>query len=95
MHYVDILRVGITPVKSHKALQYMNKFVAGITVPEELIKRMEGAEDSKEEGVKICVEQIEEIKSMEGVSGLHLMPIGWESITETILDKAGLLPRPE
>jgi len=38
---------------------------------------------------------IEQIKAMEGVSGIHLMPIGWESITPTILERAGLLPRPK
>lgn len=95
LHEKVYIMGGLTPVKSHKALVYMNKNVAGITVPDELIKRMEGAAEPKEEGVKICVEQIEELKTIEGVAGLHLMPIGWESVTPTILEKAGLLPRPE
>ncbi len=85
---------GITPVRSHKALVYMNKNVAGITVPEELIKRMEDADEPKEEGVKVAIEQIQEIQAIEGVAGLHLMPIGWESITSVIMEKTGLLPRP-
>jgi methylenetetrahydrofolate reductase (NADPH) len=38
---------------------------------------------------------IEKIKGIEGVAGIHLMPIGWESITPVILERAGLLPRPE
>ena len=50
---------------------------------------------NKEEGIKICLEMIERIKSIEGVSGIHLMPIGWESITPVILERAGLLPRPQ
>lgn len=95
LHEKAYILAGLTPVRSHKALVYMNKNVAGITVPDDMIKRMEGAEDPKEEGVKICVEQIEEIRSITGVSGLHLMPIGWESITSVIMEKAKLLPRPE
>ncbi len=86
---------GLTPVRSHKALRYMKNNVAGMSIPDELIQRMEAAEEPKEEGVKICVEMIEQIKNIEGVAGIHLMPIGWESITPVILDRAGLLPRPK
>ena len=95
LHEKAYILAGLTPVRSHKALKYMKNNVAGMSIPDELIARMESAEDPKEEGVKICVEMIEQIKSMEGVSGIHLMPIGWESITPTILERAGLLPRPK
>jgi len=50
---------GITPAKSDRALKYM-KTVPGMSIPDDLIKRMEGAEDKKAEGVKIAVEMIEE-----------------------------------
>ena len=95
LHEKVYILAGLTPVRSHKALKYMKNNVAGMSIPDELITRMESAEDPKEEGVKICVEMIEQIKSMKGVSGIHLMPIGWESITPTILERAGLLPRPK
>jgi len=95
LHEKAYILAGLTPVRSHRALKYMKNNVAGMSIPDELITRMESAEDPKEEGVKICVEMIEQIKSMEGVSGIHLMPIGWESITPTILERAGLLPRPK
>ena len=95
LHKKTYILAGLTPVRSHKALKYMKNNVAGMSIPDELITRMESAEDPKEEGVKVCVEMIEQIKSMEGVSGIHLMPIGWESITPTILERAGLLPRPK
>jgi len=86
---------GLTPVRSANALKYMKNNVAGMSIPDELITRMEGAADAKEEGVKICLEMIEQIKEIEGIAGIHLMPIGWESITPTIMEKAGLLPRPD
>jgi methylenetetrahydrofolate reductase (NADPH) len=73
----------------------MKNNVAGMSIPDELIARMESAEEPKEEGIKICLEMIEEIKNIEGVAGIHLMPIGWESITPVILERAGLLPRPK
>ena len=95
LHEKVYILAGLTPVRSARALHYMKNEVAGMSIPDELIKRMESAEDPKEEGIKICLEMIERVKSIEGVSGIHLMPIGWESITPTILERAGLLPRPE
>jgi methylenetetrahydrofolate reductase (NADPH) len=95
LHEKAYILAGLTPVRSHRALKYMKSNVAGMSIPDELITRMESAEDPKEEGVKICVEMIEQIKDIKGVSGIHLMPIGWESITPTILERAGLLPRPK
>jgi methylenetetrahydrofolate reductase (NADPH) len=95
LHKKVYILAGLTPVRSHRALKYMKSEVAGMSIPDELISRMESAEDAKEEGIKICLEMIEKIKGIEGVSGIHLMPIGWESITPVILERAGLLPRPQ
>ena len=95
LHKKVYILAGLTPVRSHRALKYMKSEVAGMSIPDELISRMESAEDAKEEGIKICLEMIEKIKDIEGVSGIHLMPIGWESITPVILERAGLLPRPQ
>ncbi len=95
LHKKVYILAGLTPVRSHRALKYMKSEVAGMSIPDELISRMESAEDAKEEGIKICLEMIEKIKGIEGVAGIHLMPIGWESITPVILERAGLLPRPQ
>ena len=95
LHEKVYILAGLTPVRSHRALVYMKNNVAGITVPDELITRMESAQDPKEEGVKVCVEMIEQIKNIKGVAGVHLMPIGWESITPVLVERAGLLPRPQ
>jgi methylenetetrahydrofolate reductase (NADPH) len=74
----------------------MAKFVPGMDVPKELIKRMEGAGKGKmaEEGIKFAIEQIVEFKSMEGVAGVHLMAIEWEHKVPEIAERAGVLPRP-
>jgi len=98
LHEKVYILAGLTPVRSDRALKYMKAEVAGMSIPDELISRMEAAgdkEEKKEEGIKICLEMIEKVKNMEGVAGIHLMPIGWESITPVILERAGLLPRPQ
>ncbi|MBN2417759.1 MAG: methylenetetrahydrofolate reductase [Deltaproteobacteria bacterium] len=86
---------GVTPLKSAGMAKYMNSKVAGMDVPEEIIKRMEGVakDKQKEEGIKICVETIQKLKEMDGVKGVHIMAIEWEETVGEIVEKAGLLPR--
>ncbi|MCJ8500874.1 methylenetetrahydrofolate reductase [Desulfatitalea alkaliphila] len=87
---------GVTPMKSAGMAKYMAKFVPGMDVPAELIKRLEGAGKGKmaEEGIKFAIEQIEEFKQMAGVAGVHLMAIEWEHKVPEIAERAGVLPRP-
>ena len=42
----------------------------------------------------MCIEQIQELKEMEGIAGVHVMAIEWEEKLEEIVGGAGLLPRP-
>lgn len=85
---------GIIPIKSVGMARYMAKNVAGISVPQELVKRMEGSKDAKEEGVKVAVELIEEVKEIDGVHGVHIMAVAWEDIVPRIIQESGLMPRP-
>lgn len=88
---------GVTPMKSAGMAKYMSKSVPGMDVPEDLIKRLEGAGKGKmaEEGIKFAIEQIEEFKQMPGVAGVHLMAIEWEHKVPEIAQRAGVLPRPK
>jgi methylenetetrahydrofolate reductase (NADPH) len=73
----------------------MTKKVAGMDIPDSFIERMTKAASQENEGVNMALELIEEIKGIEGVSGIHIMAVGWESIVPVIVEKAGLLPRPQ
>ena len=88
---------GVTPMKSLGMANYMKKMVPGMDVPDELIARIKGVDKEKraEEGIKICIETIQELKEMEGVHGVHIMAIEWEEKVPEIAEKAGLLPRPQ
>lgn len=86
---------GLMPLKSHKAARYMQKYVSGMIVPDEIIERIEKADDPKAEGVELCVEQIKHLQKIEGVAGVHIMAVNWEEIIPTIVEKAGLYPRPK
>jgi len=86
---------GVTPLKSVGMAKYMKEKVAGMEVPDEIINRMKsaGKEKAREEGLNICVEQIQRLKQVKGVHGIHLMAIEWEEVVHTIVERAGLLPR--
>ncbi len=96
LHEKCKIMAGITPLKSLGMARYMAKNVSGIEVPEEIIARMKAAPKGKkaEEGIKIAVEQIQEVREMEGVAGVHLMAIEWEAKVPEIIKAAGLYPRP-
>ncbi len=85
---------GIIPIKTVGMGRYMRDNVPGVNVPDEIVTRMEDAKDSKKEGLQICLEIIEQIKDIPGVHGIHIMAVGWEDIVPTIVERAGLLPRP-
>lgn len=88
---------GVTPLKSAGMARYMSQKVAGMDVPDELIRRMAGVAKDKaaKEGLKICRETIAELRQIDGVHGLHIMAIEWEEAVREIVAAAGLLPRPQ
>ena len=87
---------GVTPMKSEGMAKYMANRVAGMDVPEDLIKRMGSVSKQKapEEGINICLETIAELRDIPGVHGIHLMAIEWEDVVAQIVSEAGLMPRP-
>lgn len=85
---------GVMPMKTAGAARYMKNKVPGMIVPDHIIDRMKTAKDAKEEGIKLCIEQIEHLKTVKGVHGVHIMAVMWEDIVPRIVKEAGLLPRP-
>lgn len=83
---------GVTPLKSYNMAKYMATKVSGITIPEEILKRMGSVskDRQREEGISICVETIEKIKKIPGVRGVHIMAIEWEEAVPEIVKRAGL-----
>ena len=94
LHKEVFILAGLIPPKSIGMARYMRDYVPGIHVPDEIIERLENADDVREEGQKITLELIEALEEIEGVSGIHLMAVNWEEAVPRIVAKAGLLPRP-
>jgi methylenetetrahydrofolate reductase (NADPH) len=91
------IMAGVTPMKSVGMARYMKNKVPGMDVPDGLIDRMAAVPKEKQsrEGVDICVESIERLLSIEGVSGIHIMAIEWESVVPELVERSGLYPRPQ
>ncbi|MBI5440461.1 MAG: methylenetetrahydrofolate reductase [Deltaproteobacteria bacterium] len=100
--------VGVGPLKGPVMARYMRDFVPGVTMPEHVIERLEAAARGlppeekearqkawRDEGIRMCIELIQELREIEGVAGVHVMAIEWEEAVRPIVEGAGLLPRPE
>jgi methylenetetrahydrofolate reductase (NADPH) len=107
LHEKVSILAGVGPLKSAPMARFLHEKIPGIEVPPHFIERMENAvkdidKEDKEarkdagraEGIKICIEQIQQAKEIEGVAGVHIMAIEWEAAIEGIVKGAGLLPRP-
>jgi methylenetetrahydrofolate reductase (NADPH) len=79
---------GIIPLKSAGMAKFMNKNVAGVFVPDDLIERMADTEDKVKTSIEISAELIKQLKEM--CQGVHIMAIGWEKKVPLVLDAAGL-----
>ncbi len=80
--------VGIVLLKSAGMARFMNKNVAGVHVPDNLIEEMDGAENKAQKSIEIAARLINEMKSL--CQGVHIMAIGWEKKVPDVLDAAGL-----
>jgi 5,10-methylenetetrahydrofolate reductase len=79
---------GIVLLKSAGMARFMNKNVAGVSVPDNLIKEMEETKDKVAQSVDIAARLIKELKPM--CQGIHIMPIGWDKVVPKVLDASGL-----
>jgi len=93
LHEQTYMLAGIVVNKSQKSIE-ITATVPGMDIPEILLERMRNAQDKQAEGLAIALELIREIRKVEGISGLHIMAIGWDEIVPVLLEKAGFLPRP-
>jgi methylenetetrahydrofolate reductase (NADPH) len=88
--------IGVGPLRSEKAAEYMRSKVPGIVIPDQVVERLRQAPKARkrEVGKQICIEIIQEVREMRGVCGVHVMAYRQEELVAEIIEEAGLLPRP-
>ena len=82
---------GVGPLRSAKTAEWMRKNVPGMHIPDALIARLSGAQDQAREGRNICIELIQAMREMPGLSGVHIMAYRQEESVAEIVDKSGVL----
>ncbi len=92
LHEKVHVMAGVIPLRSHKAALFMKNKVAGMSVPDEVVERLRRASDPKEEGIRLCVETIQELSGIKGVHGVHITAIAWEDIIPRLVSESGIRP---
>jgi 5,10-methylenetetrahydrofolate reductase len=90
------IMAGVGPIKSSGQVNFMATKVAGMEVPDEIVSRMTKTPKAAqpEEGIRICVEIIEQVRAIPGVAGVHIMAVHWADAVPEIVARSGLYPRP-
>ena len=80
--------VGVNPLRSAKSAHWMKSHLYGTIIPDALIERMEKSADPAREGVRICVDLIEELAKIPGVAGAHIMAPGNDAAIPEVIAAA-------
>jgi methylenetetrahydrofolate reductase (NADPH) len=77
--------IGISPIPSVRSARWMREKLFGTIIPDAIVERIERAADAKAEGKKICIELLQELTTIPGVAGAHVMaPQNFSTIAEVI-----------
>jgi 5,10-methylenetetrahydrofolate reductase len=85
--------IGVAPPRSAASARFMRDHLPGVVVPDEVIRRLDDAEDGEAEGVRLTVEVVERLREIDGIAGVHVMGLGHEGLVRRVIEEAGLLPR--
>ena len=80
--------IGVTPLKSIKMIDFLNKNILTKPIPESIAIRIEKSNNQASEGIKVAVELIKKVRDKtDNINGIHIMPVGLESHLPDILNK--------
>ena len=91
LHEKCYVLCGVGPLASAKTARWIRSNVPGIHIPDAVIARLEGAADQKAEGKRLCIDIINEVKEIDGISGIHVMAYRQEEFVAEIVDESGVL----
>jgi methylenetetrahydrofolate reductase (NADPH) len=92
LHERCYILAGVGAVRSRRGLDFMRDKVPGVIVPDDAYRRLTGvpADQTAAEGARLAAEIIQQLATMEGVAGVHLMVPGNERALPDILDASGV-----
>ena len=95
LHERVFILAGVGPLRSAKTAEWLRSRVPGVVIPDEVIHRLRRVplEKQREEGKRLCIEIIQELQEIDGVSGVHVMAYRQEELVADIIEESGLLSR--
>ena len=87
--------IGVGPIPSVKSALWMNKNLYGVHVPDGIIDRLEKASDQQAESINICIELIQQLREINGVSGVHIMGPRVEKAAAQVIANTGIMKERE
>ena len=91
LHEKVHILVGVGPLASARAAEWIRSNVPGVHIPDAVIKRLAGAENQKQEGKQLCIDLIQQIREIDGISGVHVMAYRQEETVAEIIQESGVL----
>jgi 5,10-methylenetetrahydrofolate reductase len=91
LHEECFILIGVGPLKSAQAARWIRSNVPGVHIPEHIIERLDGANDQQQEGKQICIDIIQEVQDIKGVSGVHVMACRQEELVADIIQESGVI----
>jgi methylenetetrahydrofolate reductase (NADH) len=95
LHQQSFILAGTMVIRSAQSARFLRDHLPGSRVPDWVIERMDRAADAEVEGIRIAAELTQELLAVEGVRGIHIMSVGWTKAIPQVVERAGLLPRPD
>ncbi|WP_174842894.1 methylenetetrahydrofolate reductase [Candidatus Oscillochloris fontis] len=95
LHQQAHILAGVMVLRRPHSALYLRDHLPGTLMTDSIVDRMQAAEDSEREGITIASELVSELLSVEGVAGVHIMSVDWTRAIPQIVERAGLLPRPD
>jgi methylenetetrahydrofolate reductase (NADPH) len=91
LHQKAFILVGVGPLASARAAEWIRQNVPGVHIPDTIVDRLASSKNQKQEGKRICIEMIQQVREIEGVSGVHVMAYRQEELVAEIIQESRVL----
>jgi methylenetetrahydrofolate reductase (NADPH) len=85
--------IGVSPIPSARSARWMREKLYGTIIPDEIVRRLEGAADPKREGARICAEVLQQLAEIPGVAGAHIMAPQNFAAIPAVITESGVMGR--
>ena len=82
------LLIGVVPLKSGRSARWIKEHLYGAIIPDDIVERLEYSGDAAAEGRQICVDFIEQLATVPGVAGAHVMAPNHEGAIPDVIARA-------